>query len=83
MDTPKEKVDDIIRLADENKTIRQLAAIVNVPSSTTGDIVKKFRECRQTSSNRVGRCGRKKKLSPRTERQIGRASQANPQASAR
>lgn len=83
MDTPKVKRDEIVRLFHENRTTREIAATVNLPLSTVGDIIKRFRETGQTSPKRVGRCGRKKKLSPRTIRQIGRASQAKPQASAR
>ena len=78
-----EKIAVITQLAQENRTIRSTAEAVNMPTSTVGGIVKRFRNNGQTSANRVGRCGRKRKLSPCTVRKLGRASQANPQASAR
>lgn len=83
MDTSEEKAAEVWRLHNENLTIREISAAINVPKSTVSDIIKRFETTGKNSSNRVGKCGRKRSLSPRMERRIVRESEKNPQATAR
>lgn len=51
-------------------TQRKIAALANISQSTVRNISKKLNENESLSPNRVGKCGRKRITTPRTERKI-------------
>jgi len=82
-DIPEDLRTLIIDHHKNNLSIRAIANIVNHPKSTVADIVKHYKETGKVTSGKKGRCGRNKKLSPRTERALARESKNNPLLSAR
>ena len=83
MDTAPQVCNSIIQRMQAGLTQRQIASELNLAQSTVSSIILRFRRTGQATQNRKGKCGRKKLLTPRDERSIARASQANPRATAR
>ena len=61
-----------------SKSLYEISHELQVPYSTVKDIVKKFRETGSVEPERKGRCGRKPKLSTRTEQRIIREVKRDP-----
>jgi transposase len=79
MDTPLSLRSQIIALHQHSsKSLREISHELQVPYSTVKDIVKKFRETGSVESERMGRCGRKRRLSTRMEQRIIHQVQRDP-----
>ena len=82
-DVPEDIRRIVINHHQANKSVRQIARIMNMPHSTVGYVIQKYSQNGQIFRQRRGRCGRPRTLSNRSERALVRASVANPQATAR
>src|SRR5438093_1353487 len=82
MDIPKNIRDIIIQKHRSGESVRQISAEVLVVKSTVHDVISAFCSRGTTSSNRRGRCGRKRTLSVQDERLLQRESLRNPQSTA-
>lgn len=83
MDTSQPIRELIIHHHQRNISARAISTMVNVPRSTVNDIIARFKRSGTSTSSRTGHCGRKRKLSKRTERTLARQSIANPRATAK
>ena len=79
----KGKREEILRLHSEDRTICNNSETTGLPKFTVSDIINKFLRTGSSETDRLGKCGWKKSLSPRSERRIIRVCQQNLQASAR
>ena len=59
-------------------SIRQISKKMKVAKSTVGDILKRKKDTGESSTLRQGRCGRKRKTTPRDDTVIIRESIKNP-----
>lgn len=83
MDTTPRKRSKIITLHQYgNMSQRMIAEECKVGLATVNRIVKQFNETGSFSVNRIGNCGRKRKTTPQTDRQLIRTSKINPRLSA-
>jgi transposase len=62
---------------------RRIALMMNMPKTTVRNILKQYTETGSVLATRVGRCGRPRSLSIRSERALARASVVNPKLTAR
>lgn len=72
-----------VLLSLEKYSQRQIAELVCVSQSSVRNIQKKVKENQTLSPHRVGRCGRKKITTPRSERKIERITLENRRSSRR
>ena len=79
MDISPSKRNKILTLYQHcSKTQREIAKLVGVSQASVSRIVRKGSEFGSLSPNRKGRCGRKRKTSPRDEAVLIRESKKNP-----
>jgi transposase len=62
---------------------RQIANSFGLPKSSVSNILRRYKKQGITGTIRKGKCGRKRSLTLRDERNLARLSTANPQATAR
>lgn len=83
MDVTPRKRSKIVTLHQYgNMSQRKIADECKVGLATVNRIVKQFNETGSYSANRIGNCGRKRKTTPQTDRQLIRNSKQNPRLSA-
>ena len=84
MDTPLSTRNQIIALHQHtSKSIHEIAREMGLSYSTVTGIIQKFHNTGTVEPQRKGRCGRKRKLSPRTRQEIIREVQRDPTISVR
>lgn len=84
MDTPQNVREIIVKHHQTGLyTQQQIANMVGRSRSTVRDVMHHFEREGTVSASRTNRCGRKRSLTSRDERAIGRASLVNPQSTAR
>ena len=76
--TPKKRASIIALKEHAGLSIRQISQEMKVAKSTVGDILKRKQDTGESSTLRQGRCGRKRKTTPRDDTVIIRESIKNP-----
>ena len=76
--TPKKRASIIALKEHAGLSIRQISKKMKVAKSTVGDILKRKKDTGESSTLRQGRCGRKRKTTPRGDSVIIRESIKDP-----
>ena len=68
MDTPQGKRSSIVAMKENTSmSIRSIAAALQVPKSTVSNVINQYKKTGSIETKRKGKCGRKKKTSPRDD----------------
>lgn len=76
--TPKKRAKVIALKEHTSMTIRDIATAVGVGKSSVSRILRTFQDSGSLSPKRKGKCGRKRKTIPRTDKILIRNSKQNP-----
>jgi transposase len=76
--TPKKRAKIVALNGHDSMTVREIASVVGVGKSSVSRILCAPKDSGSLSPNRKGKCGRKRKTTPRTDQLLLRNSRLHP-----